>query len=110
MDYSGRNLLHSAARSSHSDGAALLTIKLLLRDETFSRLIPSVDNNGQNALHYAVSGNWPNIDIIKHLLDVGIDIDKIDNKGCNPLSSYITLAPITLQEEVIRILAENAAT
>lgn len=107
-DSRGRNLLHSAAFEGYrTNGAALSTIKLLLSHQTAPRLIHSVDRTGQNALHHAVGGCCADVDIIKHLLASGVDINTVDNAGRNPLLHYITSAFLFLQTKVIRLLAND---
>ena len=107
-DNCGRTLLHSAAEGYSRNDTTLSIIKLLLKHQATVRLVHSVDKISQNALHRAVGKFIPDVKIIEHLIDSGVDTNAIDNEGRTPLLHYITSAPLSFEVEVIRLLASDS--
>jgi hypothetical protein len=51
----------------------------------FNAMPNARDINGKTALHYLLSRDIPNIDVLKNLLSIGFDPKIADNCGCTPI-------------------------
>ena len=104
VDSQGRNLIHHAC-ASRPRFKMVRTVQVLLEHSAAQALLLSTDDDGQNCLHYAVR-EFANIDTLKLLVDRGVSINHIDNRGRSPLMTAVITAGISCPRDAIRTLLE----
>ena len=107
VDSRGRNLIHLAC-AGRAGSRSMRAIQVLLEHSAATALLLSTDDEGQNCLHYAVR-EFADTDILKLLIDRGVRINHVDNRGRSPLMVAITAAYLFCPQDAIRTLLELGA-
>ncbi len=107
VDSRGRNLIHHAC-AGRAGCRSVRAVKVLLEHSAAPALLLSTDGQGQNCLHYAVQ-EFANIDILKLLIDRGVSINHIDNRGRSPTMTAIISAELSCPRDTISTLLELGA-
>lgn len=107
VDGHGRNLIHLAC-AGRAGSKSMRAIQILLEHSAAPALVLSIDNKGQNCLHYAVR-EFADTDILKLLIDRGVRINHIDSQGRSPLMIAIRAAHLFCPRDAIRTLLELGA-
>ena len=107
FDSHGRNLVHLAC-AGRAGSKSIRAIQVLLEHSADPALILSTDHEGQTCLHYAVR-EFANVDILMLLIDRGVRINHIDNRGRSPLMIAISAAHLFCPRDAIRTLLELGA-
>jgi cytohesin len=80
----GTTLLLAAASSGHKEAAEYAF--------EFDKDVKAVDENGDTAMHKAVSGGAPAtqdnmVDLVQYLADIGVPMDEFDKRGRTPIKA-----------------------
>ena len=78
IDKNGENLIGALIESYKPNEKSTFDDKVLIFDK-YNISLKSIDNKGNTALHYAVISQ--NLDLIRKVLQWGIDINKVNENG-----------------------------
>ena len=107
VDRHGLNTIHHACAGPASC-RSIRAVQVLLEHSAAPALLLSTDYQGQNCLHYAVQG-FPNIDILRLLIERGVSINHTDNRGRSPTMTAIISANLFCPQDVTHTLLELGA-
>ena len=107
VDNHGLNAIHHACAGPASC-RNIRAVQVLLEHSAAPALLLSTDYQGQNCLHFAVQ-KYANTDILKFLIERGVGINHIDNRGRSPMMTAIISADLLCPRDAIRTLLELGA-
>ena len=107
VDSRGRNLIHLAC-AGRAGCRSVRAVQVLLEHSAAPALLLSTDDQGQNCLHYAVR-EFADIDILKLLIDRGVSINHIDNRGRSPTMTALISANLSCPRDAMSTLLELGA-
>jgi hypothetical protein len=78
------------------------------RKEQFSLVCVQFDDLGKSMLHHYTESPMCSTEVIRILLKVGCDVEKLDANGNSALSEYLRSFHLDVQYDVLRLLFESS--
>lgn len=102
----GQTSLHLACRKGDHQ-----VVDALIRNECITQLIDLTDNNGNTALHFAVSAlrYRKSEEIVQKLLDAGASVHARNSKSLTPIAVHILTLKVDNAVILVKLLKKGAA-
>ncbi|KAF4763491.1 hypothetical protein HAV15_000099 [Penicillium sp. str.  len=105
LDVHGFSPVHYAVRHNRSD---IIQLMFESRQEQFSLVCVQCDGLGKSMLHHHTESPMCSTAVIRILLKVGCDVEKLDANGNSALSEYLRSFHFDVQYDVFRLLFESS--